>query len=176
MRQKHNMPKALKTSKAASSSAKEVYRVILVIIDFPKHATKALFYACKYAVQHKCKIALLHVRPRLDLNPLMFMRRANEKYSRTFAEEYLNEVSRQVVEWGCQLPALYMREGDTIQEVKKLLTEPNHYVSMVVMSDQQFIARASLLANASSDKNKAGFRPFVVIPDRLSYDEVRLII
>ena len=169
-------------SKAKSGRRKdsgEKYRVVLVIVDFPEGDSKALFYTCKYALQHKCRVSLLYVRPKFEANPLLFLGRATERQSRAFAEEYVQEVSAKVQKWGCSMPSVYMREGDVVQEVSLLLKEPDHHVALVVMSAKTFGATASALVKASSEKNKKAkgeFRPFVVVPNELSFSEVEKLV
>ncbi len=169
----------IKDSKVKGANAKSVsgkYRVVLVIVDFPSHDSKALFYACRYALQHGCRISLLYVRPKFQANPLLFLGRATERQSRAFAEDYAQEVSAQVQKWGCSVPSVYMREGDVVQEVSQLLSEPEHHVALVVISAKTFIATSAALVKVSAGKNKDQFRPFVVVPNGLSFDEVEKLI
>lgn len=168
----------MKNTKTKSSSVKnrEKYRAVLVIVDFPSSDSKAMFYACRYALQHKCSVSLLYVRPKFEANPLLFLSRATERQSRAFAEEYVQEVSAKVQKWGCSTPSVYMREGEVVQEVSQLLAEPDNHIALVVMSAKTFAATASALVRAAGGKSKSEIRPFVVVPNGLSFDEVEKLI
>ena len=160
-----------KRSKPSSTGEKIVRPVVLVVVDFPQPLTRALLYACRYASRRGCRLLLAHVRPRVDVNPLLFVRRAMGQRSRAFAEKYVQEVSAKVQEWGCSLPSFSMLEGDTIEEIDKLLAGRDHHIVKVVFSDRGFVALASSKRGLGRFTSLSRF-PFVVVPQGLSQEEV----
>ena len=176
-------------SKRSSVEGKVLRPVVLVVVDFPQPLTRALLYACRYASRRDCRLLLVHVRPRVDGNPLLFVRRAMGQRSRAFAEQYVQEVSAKVQEWGCSLPSFSMLEGDTVEEIDKLLSDGDHRVVKMVLSDRGFVAisssllrsfpRSKDLQKGSSKGSKGGVLsrfPFVVVPQGLSQEEVEALL
>ena len=175
-----------KRSKVSSGGGKVLRPVVLVVVDFPQPLTRALLYACRYASRRGCRLLLVHVRPRVDVNPLLFVRRALGQRSRAFAEKYVQEVSAKVQEWGCSLPSFSMLEGDTVEEIDKLLSDGDHRVVMAVLSDGGFVAlSSSLLRSSSRSRSVKGIfggissvsrLPLVVVPQVLSQEEVEALL
>ena len=170
-----------KRSKRLSADGRAVFPVVLVVVDFPQPLTRALFYACRYASRRGCRLLLVHVRPRVDVNPLLFVRRALGQRSRDFAEKYVQEVSAKVQEWGCSLPSFSMLEGDTVEEIDKLLSDGDHRVGLIVLSESGFVSlSSSLLRSVSRSQSSRGGGglsllsrfPFVVVPQGLSQEDV----
>ena len=166
-------------SSKRSSDGKGLRPVVLVVVDFPEPLTRALLYACRYASRRDCRLLLVHVRPRVDVNPLLFVRRALGKRSRAFAEQYVQEVSAKVQEWGCSLPSFSMLEGDTAEEIDKLLSEDDHRVAMVVVSFRGFVDLSASLrlrkGSVGTFSSMSRF-PFVVVPQGLSEEELEALL
>ena len=149
--------------------------VVLVVVDFPQPLTRALLYACRYAAKHRCRLLLVHVRPRVDVNPLLFVRRALGQRSRAFAEKYVQEVSAKVQEWGGSLPSFSMLEGDALEEIDKLLSSVDHRVVMTVLSDAGFVGLSSSLLRPAA-RSSVSRLPLVVVPNGLSQEEVEALL
>ena len=94
----------------------------------------------------------------------------------------MQEVSAKVQEWGCSLPSFSMLEGDTVEEIDKLLSDGDHRVALIVLSESGFVSlSSSLLRSVSRSQSRGGGGsicsllsrfPFFVVPQGLSQEDV----
>jgi nucleotide-binding universal stress UspA family protein len=98
-------------------------RVFLVVVDDSEEMKVALHFACRRAKTSGGRIALLHVQEPADFQHWMAVEEIMREEKREEAEELLQKLSAEVVEWSGKVPSFYMREGDRREELVKLLDE-----------------------------------------------------
>ena len=98
-------------------------RVFLVVVDDSEEMKVALHFACRRAKTSGGRIALLHVQEPAEFQHFMAVEEIMREEKREDAEELMQLLSTEVVEWSGKMPSFYLREGDRSEELVKLLNE-----------------------------------------------------
>ena len=98
-------------------------RVFLVVVDDSEEMKVALHFACRRAKTSGGRIALLHVQEPAEFQHFMAVEEIMREEKREEAEELMQLLSAEVVEWSSKMPSFYLREGDRREELLTLLEE-----------------------------------------------------
>ena len=109
--------------KPADDATKPKERVFLVVVDDSAEMPVALHFACRRAKTSGGRIALLYVQEPADFQHWMAVEEIMREEKREEAEELLQKLSAEVVDWSGKVPSFYLREGDRREELLKLLDE-----------------------------------------------------
>ena len=113
--------KTATSSVAGSETPRE--RVFLVVADDSDEMRGALHFACRRAKTSGGRIALLHVQEPADFQHWMAVEEIMREEKREAAEELMQVLSAEVLEWSGKMPSFYLRDGDRREELVKLLDE-----------------------------------------------------
>ena len=98
-------------------------RVFLVVVDDSEEMKVALHFACRRAKTSGGRIALLNVQEPAEFQHFMAIEEIMREEKREEAEELMQSLSAEVVEWSGKMPSFYLREGDRREELLTLLVE-----------------------------------------------------
>ena len=98
-------------------------RVFLVVVDDSEEMKVALHFACRRAKTSGGRIALLNVQEPAEFQHFMAVEEIMREEKREEAEELMQSLSAEVVEWSGKMPSFYLREGDRREELLTLLEE-----------------------------------------------------
>lgn len=107
-------------------------RKLLVVVDNSAELKAALRYACRRAVNAHGVVALFYAVPSAQFQHLAAVSGLIEREARNEAEQLLQDVAADVHRQTGTFPAVYIREGDTVEQLLKILTEDSSFSSLVL--------------------------------------------
>ena len=150
-------------------------RSYLVIVDRSEELNVALRYACRGARQAGGRVALLCVIEPVDGAGWMAVEALAQSESRQEAEEKLQELSAKVVEWTGLMPVIYIREGQPLEEILKLIDE-DPSISLLILGADPGPQGPGPLVSALSSKQVAKLRvPLTIVPGNLTDEQIDLL-
>ncbi|HUI16508.1 MAG TPA: universal stress protein [Alphaproteobacteria bacterium] len=150
-------------------------RSYLVIVDRSAELNVALRYACRGARQAGGRVALLCVIEPVDGAGWLAVEALAQSESRQEAEEKLQELSAKVVEWTGLMPVIYIREGQPLEEILKLIDE-DPSISLLILGADPGPQGPGPLVSALSSKQVAKLRvPLTIVPGNLTDEQIDLL-
>ena len=150
-------------------------RSYLVIVDRSEELNVALRYACRGARQAGGRVALLCVIEPVDGAGWLAVEALAQSESRQEAEEKLQELSAKVVEWTGLMPVIYIREGQPLEEILKLIDE-DPSISLLILGADPGPQGPGPLVSALSSKQVAKLRvPLTIVPGNLTDEQIDLL-
>lgn len=113
-------------------SVGERRRVFLVVVDGSREMRAALRFACQRAVNTGGRVALLSVVKPPEFQHWMFVGSVMQEEARLEAEQLLQSRAAEVHAISGEMPELFLREGDTREELFQLVNEDDG-ISVVVL-------------------------------------------
>lgn len=98
-------------------------RTFLVVVDRSVEFDPALRYACRRAASTGGKVALFHAVPQSDYHHFAAIGELMRHEGKTEAERRLQQVAAAVHRLTGRFPDLYLRPGDTLDELQKVIAE-----------------------------------------------------
>ena len=143
-------------------------RTFLVVVDDSEEMRAALHYASRRARACGGRVALLRVVPETEFHPFAFVGSLMQDEARAQAEQLLQDMAADVQESSGELPGLYVREGQTRDELLKLLRE-EPAISILVLAAGTGPDGPGPLVTALSGKyiNRLAV-PLTIVPGHLS--------
>lgn len=147
-------------------------RVFLVVIDATEEMSRALRYACRRARRTNGRVALLHVVQPADFQFSMAVADLMREERRAEAEQLLQRLAKEVVAQSGQIAILYLREGDTREELLKLIEE-DASISQLVLAASVGPEGPGPLISYLVGKQIGRLRiPLTIVPGALSVEEL----
>ena len=158
------------TADSGTSDATE--RVFLVVVDDSEEMKVALHFACRRAKNTGGRIALLHVQEPAEFQHFMAVEEIMREEKREEAEELMQLLSTEVVEWSGKMPSFYLREGDRREELVALLDEEPS-ISILVLGAGVGRGGPGPLIDYLLNRGASQLRvPITLVPGSLSDDAV----
>ena len=154
------------------TAATEPTRVFLVVVDDNPEMRAALRFACLRAKSTGGRVALLRCVKPAEFQHWMGVGEIMREEARALAEELVRDLSDYVVEVSGQIPAVYLREGDSREELFKLIDEEPSISILVLGSGTGNDGPGPLITHIAG-KGAAAMRiPVTIVPGRLSEEEI----
>jgi nucleotide-binding universal stress UspA family protein len=107
----------------ASGQTSARQRTFLVVVDNSEEMAIALRYACLRARRSGGRVALLYVTEPAEPGPWMAVEELVREERRQEAEQVLSKWAELVQEIVERMPVVYVREGDSLDAIMKLVEE-----------------------------------------------------
>ena len=154
------------------SIAHDSPRVFLVVVDDSKEMRAALRYACRRAQKTRGCVALLWVIQSVELQQYTLLGRHMVSEVRSQAEEHLQRLSEKVVQISGRKPLLFIREGETQEELMRLLEEEPR-ISVLVLAANDSVEDLGPLVSAVTGPLQEVLRiPATIVPGSLTDQEI----
>jgi len=152
-------------------------RYILVIADNSPEMKIALEYACARSKKTGRKIMIATFIEPLDVLTTKGVTEIMKNEAREEAEKLLQKTARVVKDKTGEMPALAIREGDTIAELKKLIEEEININVLVLAakSDTKDKDSNSIINSLVSQEITNMRVPVMIVPGNFSKDHIALI-
>lgn len=150
-------------------------RVFLVVVDDSEEMHKALLFASLRAKSTGGKVAMLYVQQPIDFQHWLGVGEIMREEARDEGEALMQELSGEVHRLSNSFPIVYIREGDTADELFSLLKEESS-ISVVVLATSPDSHGSDPIINSITNKRKSEmFIPFTIVPGNLSDEEIKAI-
>ena len=152
-------------------------RYILVIADDSPEMEIALEYACARSKKTSRKIIIATFIEPLDVLTTQGVTEIMKNEAREEAEKLLQKAASYVKNKTGEMPALAMREGETITELKKLIEEEeNINVLVLAANTNENEKNPGPIINALVTKEISTLRvPVMIVPGNFSKDHISQI-
>jgi nucleotide-binding universal stress UspA family protein len=107
-------------------------RKFLVVVDRSAELKAALRFACRRALHTDGVIGLFHALPKAEFHHFASIGELMEREARSDAEQLLQDVAAEVHRQTGTFPALYIREGDTAEQLIKVIAEDPTFSVLVL--------------------------------------------
>ena len=162
-------------SETAQAEEAPAERVFLVVVDESAEMKVALRYACRRARKTGGRVALLYVLEPADYQHWVAVGDLMREERRATAERLLQRLAAKVNIWTGSIPVLFVREGNTIDELIKLVDEEPS-ISIIVLAASIGPKAPGPLINALASKHIGRLRvPLTIVPGDLTYNDIRKI-
>ena len=152
-------------------------RYILVIADDSAEMEIALEYACARSKKTSRKIIIASFIEPLDVLTTQGVTEIMKNEARDAAELLLQKAASYVKDKIGEMPALALREGETMIELKKLIEEEKNINVLVLASNSDPKNKDSnLIINSLLSQEITNMRvPIMIVPGNFSKDHIALI-
>ena len=96
-------------------------RKFLVVVDRSSELRAALRFACRRARHTEGQVALFHAVPSAEFHHFAAIGELMAREARNDAEQLLQDVAQEVLRQTGTFPSLYIREGDTTEQLLALI-------------------------------------------------------
>ena len=152
-------------------------KFILVIADGSKEMEVALKYACARSKKTNRKVMIVTFIEPLDVLTTQGVTEIMKNEAREEAEKLLQKAASHVKEKTGEMPALAVREGETITELKKLIDEEKNINVLVLAANSDPKSKESnVIINSLVSQEITNLRVHVmIVPGNFSKDHIALI-
>ncbi len=152
-------------------------RYILVIADDSNEMEIALEYACARSKKTSRKIIIAAFIEPLDVLTTQGVSEIMKNEARDTAELLLQKAASHVKDKTGEMPALAIREGETITELKKLIEEEKNINVLVLAANSDPKNKDSnTIINSLLSQEITNMRiPIMIVPGNFSKDHIALI-
>lgn len=150
-------------------------RTFLCVVDDTEEFGVALQFACQRANSTNGRIALLYVVQPAEFQHWMAIGERMREEAREEAQELLNVVANVVQKRTGKVPTLYIREGETREQLMKLIDE-DEVISLLVLGAASGTDGPGPLVSYLIQKMAGKLRvPITVVPGSLTEEEIKAI-
>jgi len=151
-------------------------RVFLVVVDDSEEMRAALQYACGRARATHGRVALLRVIEPAEFQHFATIGNLMRDEARQDAEELLQRLAGEVNDVSGQLPVLYVREGNTRDELITLINE-EPAISILVLAADPGPRGPGPLVTALTGRYVGKLRvPLTIIPGCLTDEQIAAVV
>ena len=150
-------------------------RYILVIADGSKEMEVALQYACARSKKTNRKIIIATFVEPLDVLTTKGVTEIMQNEAREEAESKLQQASTIVKESTGIMPVLYVREGEVIPELIKLIEEEENINVLVLAANVEEKGPGPIISSLVSKEYSRLRIPVMIVPGNFSKDHISLI-
>ncbi len=147
-------------------------RTFLLAVDTSDQLRAALHFACRRAVHTGGKVALFHAVPPSDFHHFSTVAELMDHEAKTEAERLLQQLAADVHQRTGKFPDLYLRQGDTLPELQKVIRETEGISMLVLAADPGPNGPGALIAAISGKLAGTLDIPVTVVPGDLSEDRI----
>lgn len=149
----------------------EAGRTFLVVVDKSDELRAALRFACRRVVNSGGTVALFHAVPQTEFQHFSTIGELMDHEAKTEAERLLQHVAADVHRQIGKFPDLYLRQGDTLPELQKVIKE--HPFSMLVLGAGTGHEGPGPIVSAISGKLAGKLDiPVTIVPGDLSEERI----
>ncbi len=147
-------------------------RTFLVVVDATEEMRLALRFACRRARHTGGRVALLYVMEPADFQHWMAVEEKMREERRAEAERVLQDLAAEANEWTGTTPVLHVREGESSDEIVKLIEE-DPGISILVLGAGVGKKGPGPLVSSLAGKLSGRFPiPITVVPGNLSMEQI----
>ena len=147
-------------------------RFFLVVVDDSEELHQALHFACVRANAVGIKIALLYVIAPAEFAHWAGVGELMREEARQEAEEKMRVHAEYVQQLTGQIPQLYIREGDTADQVIQLINE-EEAIRLLVLGADTHSDSAGPIVNYITGRGAARCRvPITIVPGNLTDEQI----
>lgn len=150
----------------------EMSRSFLLVVDASEEMTSALRFACRRASHTNGNVALFHAVEPSDFHHFASIGELMESEARSEAEKLLQRAAADVQRLTGKMPGLFLREGDTIEQLVKVVEEEQS-ISVLVLGARASEDGPGPLVSALSGRLAGKIRlPVIIVPGSLTAEEI----
>ena len=150
----------------------EAGRTFLVAVDKSTELRAALRFACRRVINSGGTVALFHAVPQTEFQHFSTIGELMDHEAKTEAERLLQQVAAEVHRQTGKFPDLYLRQGDTLPELQKVIKE-HPAISMLVLGAGTGTEGPGPIVSAISGKLAGKLDiPVTIVPGDLSEDRI----
>ena len=147
-------------------------RSFLLVVDDSAELNAAMRFACRRALHTDGNVALFHAVEPTDFHHFATIGELMENEARSEAEKLLQRVAADVQRLTGQMPGLFLREGDTIEQLLAVIDEEES-ISVLVLAASAGEEGPGPLVSALSGRLAGKIRlPVIIVPGNLSPEEI----
>jgi nucleotide-binding universal stress UspA family protein len=147
-------------------------RKFLIVIDRSTELRAALRYACRRAARTNGAIALFHAVPAAAFHHFTSIAGLMEREARSAGEQMLQDVATEVHRLTGTFPALYIRQGDTVEQLLTVINEDPSFTVLVLGAGTGTEGPGPLVSALSGQLAGKIRIPVTIVPGDL--DEARI--
>ncbi|MFV3075082.1 universal stress protein [Niveispirillum fermenti] len=156
-------------------SQSEKARIFLVVVDETEEMTVALHYAARRARNSGGHVALLNVIPPGELQQWGAIEELMKQEQREEAEQLMQRLAKDVVDIAGSVPSLYIRDGQTSEELIKLIQEEPSISILVLAAGTGRGGPGPLISHVVGQMSGNLRIPVTVVPGYLSDEQLDAI-
>ncbi len=150
----------------------ESARTFLVVVDKSAELRAALRFACRRVVHSGGTVALFHAVPQTEFQHFSTIGELMDHEAKTEAERLLQQVAGEVHRQTGRFPDLYLRQGDTIAELQKVI-DGNPAISMLVLGAGVGVEGPGPIISAISGRLAGKLDiPVTIVPGDMSPEQI----
>lgn len=148
----------------------------LVVVDKSEEMSKALRFASRRAKSVGGRVALLGIITPNNFAHWVSVGELMKEEAREQIEALLAEASERAEAWSGQPPVTYVREGEPVEVINRLLREEEQLKLLVLAADARGSSGPGPLVSAFSSRSFANCRvPITLVPGNLTDDQIDAI-
>jgi nucleotide-binding universal stress UspA family protein len=147
-------------------------RTFLVVVDRSVEFRAALRFACRRVLNTGGKVALFHAVPHSDYHHFAAIEELMQHEAKTEAERRLQQVAADVHKITGRFPGLYLRQGDTLEQLHIVIAE-NPAIDMLVLGASVGPEGPGVIISALSGKLAGKILiPVTIVPGDISEERL----
>lgn len=154
------------------STTQDSLRIFLVVVDDSEEMRAALRYACRRAQKTGGRVALLWVVQSSELQQYALLGQNMASEIRSQAEERLQSLAKEVTHISGHDPLLFIREGETQEELLKLLEEEPRISILVLAANDTVEDLGPLVSGVTGSLQETLRIPTTIVPGSLTDQEI----
>ncbi len=156
----------------AKAEAAEASRTFLVAVDKSEELRAALRFACRRVSRTGGTVALFHAVPHTEFHHFSTIGELMDHEAKTEAERLLQQIAAEVHRQTGKFPDLYLRQGDTLQELQTVIKE-HPAITMLVLGANTGSEGPGPIISAISGKLAGKLDiPVTIVPGDLSDEQI----
>ncbi len=168
------VPPVMAQSNAGTPAAPSRIKFLVVATDCDE-ARRAAFFAGRRARNSNALVTLLHVMEPPEFGHWASVAETMRAEAEETAEGVLHEFAAEVKAQSGEDPETIMREGDTAEEIRKLISEDADIAFIFLGASTEASGPGPLVSAVAKDPASLAARPVpvVIVPGSASRDELR---
>jgi nucleotide-binding universal stress UspA family protein len=147
-------------------------RTFLLVVDKSEEMRTALRFACRRVVHSGGSVALFHALPYIEFQHFSTISELMNHEAKTEAERLLQQLAAEVHRQTGKFPELFLRQGDTLPELTKVIAE-NAHISMLVLGAGTGTEGPGPIVSALSGKLSGKLDiPVTIVPGDLAEERI----
>jgi nucleotide-binding universal stress UspA family protein len=157
---------------AKMSDGSDMPRSFLLVVDASAEMSAALRFACRRALHTGGNVALFHAVEPADFHHFASIGDLMETEARSEAEKLLQRVAADVQRLIGQMPSLFLREGDTMEQLQAVIAEQESISVLVLGAGTDDDGPGPLVSALSGRLAGKIPLPVIIVPGSLTPEEI----
>ena len=167
------MSKGHMTERTQSSRENGVHkRRFLVVVDSSKELNTALHFACRRALKTNGQVALFHALEPTNFRQLAKIEELMETEARSEAEQLLQRIAADARRQTGQMPIIYLREGNTIEQLIEVIKNEGEISVLVLGAGTGDDGPGPLVSELSNKLTGQIKLPVTIVPGNLTNEQI----